>query len=70
MKKKFKLEFCLMYLLGNSRKFEVLRWRPLADAWKANGPMSSFEKIDAFEVALFIDSLEFLRLAKYANPPC
>lgn len=58
----------VVHLLGSSRKFDVRRWRPLADAWNANGPRSSFENIEAFEIALFMESREFLRLAKYAKP--
>lgn len=50
--------------LGSSRKFDVRRVLPLADAWNANGPISSFENNDAFDAALFIESLEFRLLAR------
>lgn len=56
-------------LPGNSRKFDVLRWRPLADAWKAKGPTSSFENNDEFDAALLIESRELRRLANRAKPP-
>lgn len=57
------------YILGNSKKFEVLLCLPRVDAWNANGPISSFENIDVLDAALFIDSRELLRLARYARPP-
>lgn len=58
-------------LPGNSKKLDVLRWRPRSDAWKANGPISSLEKMLAFEALLFIESREprSRRAAKYARPP-
>lgn len=56
-------------LPGNSKKFDVRRWRPRADDWNASGPTSSFENSDEFDAALLIESREFRRLAKNARPP-
>lgn len=57
------------YLPGNSRKLDVLLWRPRVDAWNASGPISSLEKMEVLETALFKESRELRRLAKYARPP-
>lgn len=56
-------------LPGNSRKFDVRRWRPRADDWNANGPTSSLENNDEFDAALLMESREFRRLANKAKPP-
>lgn len=56
-------------LPGNSRKFDVRRWRPRADAWNANGPTSSLENNDEFDATLLMESREFRRLANNAKPP-
>lgn len=63
------LEMRLFSLPGNSRKFEVRRWRPRADDWNAKGPTSSLENNDEFDATLLIESRELRRLAKNANPP-
>lgn len=58
-------------LPGNSKKFEVLLWRPRCVCWKlVNGPMSSFETLVCCDIALSREPRRESRFSiKYAKPP-